>query len=224
MSSPIHSQAGMTLAELMVVMVALGLLSASIVGFTMSKTIESARATVRANLLANAHMGLDRMANDIRLSSKADNNNRWPDTNSPNSPSNDHSWASNSTTLVLASAAQKTNGTILFDDVADYITTKNNYVYFLKNNTLYKRILAAPVADNSAKTTCPSAIANSSCPADKIVLTDISSFSIQYYDNLNQLVSPDSARSVQLTVQLSKKSFGDTITAKYTTRMVFRNG
>lgn len=220
----LDEQAGFTIVELITVIVVLVIVSAAVVTFSVNNTITAARVSTRADLLTNAQIGLDRMANDIRLSSKADDNNRWADNNSPTSPSNNYGWQSTGTTLILATSAQTSNGTILFDDKADYITTKNNYIYYLSGGTLYKRILAAPVSGNSAVTTCPPSQATTSCPADKVVLTNVNSLSIQYFDNLNQQVDPASARSIQLTVQLGSTSFGQAITANYTTRMVFRNG
>lgn len=205
-------------------MVVLVVLSAGIVSFTVTKTIEAARTSARADLLSNAQIGLDRMANDIRLSSKADDNNRWPDNYAPNAPSDLYSWQSNSSTLILATSAQTSNGTILFDDPADYITTKNNYIYYLQNGTLYERILAASKTGNSAVTTCPPADATSSCPADKTIMTDISSFTVTYYDTYNQQVDPASARSIGLSVTMSTTRYGQAISATYNTRMVFRNG
>jgi Tfp pilus assembly protein PilE len=217
-------EAGFTVVELAIAMVVLVVVSGAVITFSVNKTIEAARVSTRADLLTNAQIGLDRMANDIRLSSKADDANRWSDNNAPGAPSNTYSWQSNASTLILAASAQTSDGTILFDDKADYITTKNNYIYYLSGGTLYKRILAAPVSNNSAVTTCPPSLATASCPADKTVLTDVKSFSIKYYDTLNQQVDPASARSIQLSVQLSATSFGQAITTNYTTRMVFRNG
>jgi prepilin-type N-terminal cleavage/methylation domain-containing protein len=217
------NQSGFTLVELVASMVVLTLVSAAVVSFTVSKTIQTARDSTRADLLNNAQIGLDRMANDIRLSSKADDANRWADVNGPTS-GNSYSWQSTSSTLVLATSAQDGSGNILFDDKADYITTKNNFIYFLKGGTLYKRILAAPATGNAAVTTCPSTAVTASCPIDKTILTNVSSLSILYYDTLNQQVDPASARSIQLNVQLKQTTFGQPITANYSTRMVFRNG
>ena len=219
----LNSQSGFTIVELVAAMAVLTIVSAGVVSFTVTKTIQTARDSTRADLLNDAQIGLDHMANDIRLSSKADDANRWADVNGPTS-GNSYSWQSTSSSLILATSAQDSHGNILFDDQADYITTKNNFIYFLKGGTLYKRILAATKTGNSAVTTCPVAIATGSCPADKTVLTNVSSLTVQYYDTLNQQVDPANARSIQLNVQLKQTSFGQQITANYSTRMVFRNG
>jgi hypothetical protein len=205
-------------------MVISGLVVAAVLGFMTSNLSTSAVETARAELLSEAHIGLDRTANDIRLSTSADDNNRWQDNNAPGAPSNTLSWQSDGDTLVLATSAEDASGNILFEDALDYITVKNNIIYFAQNGTLYKRILAAPAAGNSAKTTCPAASASSSCPADTVVLQNVTSFSVKYINGQNQQVTPTNARSIELSVTVSRTRFGRPITADYTTRMVFRNG
>lgn len=219
-----QTQAGFTIVELVISMTLIVILGGGIVGFTVSKLVQSTLQTAKSDMLNDAQLGLDSVANDIRLSSKADTNNRWQDSYAPNAPSDPLSWQSNATTLVLATSAQDSSQNILFDDKADYITTKNNLIYFTRSGTLYRRLLAAPVANNAATTTCPAASASATCPADKVLLTNVSQFTVQYFDSLNQEVSPSDARSIQLTVQLQATKYGTPLTVRYTTRMVFRNG
>lgn len=220
----LRNQSGMTLVELTVSMVISGLVVAAILGFMTSNISTSAVETARADLLSEAHVGLDRTANDIRLSTSADDNNRWQDDHAPSAPSDSFSWQSNSTTLILATSAEDTNGNILFEDALDYITVKNNIIYFVRDGVLYKRVLAAPTSGNKAKTTCPAASASASCPADTVVLQNVTSLTIKYFNGQNQQVTPTDARSIELSVSLSRNRFGKPITASYTTRMVFRNG
>lgn len=218
------TQSGMTLVELNVALVITTMLVAVIVSFALDKLRQSSLQMTQDSLLTTAETGLNVVANDVRLSTLAETNNRWQDQNAPSAPSNLLSWASGSTTLVLATAAQNSSRTVLFDDAHNYVSSKNNVIYFVKSGTLYKRILAAPVTGNAAKTTCPAASATSSCPADRTILTNVTSFSVQYYDGDNQIVAPANARSVQLSVTLSKPQYGETPSVSYTTRMVFRNG
>lgn len=217
-------QLGMTVVELSVALLLTTAMVAIVVGFSVDKQQQSSQQTIQNDLLTNAETGLNTVANDVRLSARADDNNRWQDANAPGAPSNLLSWQSSASTLVLAIAAQDSGHNILFDDAHDYVTTKNNYIYFLSNHTLYKRILAAPKSGNSAVTTCPAASASSSCPADKVVLQNVNSFSVQYFDGDNQAVTPSNARSVQISVQLLVHKYRQDFTASYTTRMVFRNG
>lgn len=216
------SQLGFTITELLVAIIVGTILSGAIMGFMTDELKQSTISLAKAGLLHDAEVGLDTTANDIRLSSNADDNNRWQDANAPVAGS-PYSWQSNSTTLILATAATDTSGNIIWQDANNYIPYKNNIIYFLQNGTLYKRILAADVANNSAVTSCPASSATASCPADRIMLQNVSSFSIAYHDGNGADVVPSSARSVVLTVTLSKTEYNQALTETYTTQMVFRN-
>lgn len=218
-----HSKAaGYTLVELMLVITVSAILSAVVMGFMVDQIKQSVIASTKAELLSEAQLGLDSINKDIRLSANADQNNRWADAYAPNS-TDAFSWQSDGSTLVLATAAQDSNRNILFDDPSKYITAKDNHIYFVQGGTLYKRTLASPIAGNAARNSCPAASANSTCPADKVVLDHVSSFSVQYRSGADTTVAPTDARSVILNLQLKKTTEGQDITATYSTRMVFRN-
>lgn len=216
------SQLGFTITELLVAIIVGTILSGAIMGFMTDELKQSTVSLAKAGLLHDAQVGLDIANNDIRLSSNADDNNRWQDNYAPVAGS-PYSWQSNSTTLILATAAVDTSGNIIWQDQNDYIPYKNNIIYFLQNGTLYKRILAAGVANNSATTSCPAAYVTASCPADRIMLQNVSSFSVAYHDGNGANVTPSSARSVVLSVTLSKTEYNQALTATYTAQMVFRN-
>jgi hypothetical protein len=160
------------------------------------------------------------VVNDVRLSAFAEESNRWPD---DNAPGGEFGWQSDSNTLVLATAAEDSDRNVLFDDSAEYISHKNNIIYFLSNDSLYKRVIAAPVTGNSEVTTCPEAQATASCPADKVMLRNISSFSVKYLDGNNAEVIPTNARSVEVTIGRYTEEYSRPVSVSYTTRMVFRN-
>lgn len=214
----------MTLVEVTITLILVVAISSVVMGFSVDKIRQSTQQTIKYNLLSDAEKGLNTVTNDIRLSSRADDANRWQDNNAPLAPGDKLSWKSNASTLVLAVAAQKTGGTIIFDDVHNYVSAKNNHIYYLKDKTLYRRTLAAPVTGNTAVTTCPPASSTGSCPSDKTIMENVTSFSISYYDGANQVVTPSNARSVSLSVAMSVNRYGQDISVKYTTRMVFRNG
>jgi hypothetical protein len=184
---------------------------------------QSSIALSRDTMTKETENSLDLVASDIRISANADENNRWPDSNSPGGSGNQFGWQSSSTTLVLATAAKNQSGNIIFSDPANYITEKNNIIYFVQGGTMYKRIIAAPVTGNTAKTTCPASSATSSCPADKELLHNVTAFSVSYLNGQNQSVSPTDARAVELHVTVNKKVFGEPVSAEVATRMVFRN-
>lgn len=218
-----RNNAGFTLVEGLVVLVVTTIMVLVITNFMLQNILQTALATTRDTIITEVEQSLDLAARDVRLSANADENNRWPDANSPGGSGNQYGWQSNGTTLVLATAAEDTGGNIIFSDPHNYITQKNNIVYFAQDGTLYKRVIAAPVSGNGSATTCPAASASSSCPADKELLHNVTDFDITYLNGQNQSVSPTDARSIEMHVTVSKKVFGQTVSTDYTTRMVFRN-
>jgi len=218
------NQSGLTIIELSVALTITAILTIIVVGYSVDNLEQSTIQNTKYQLLSNAETGLDTIASDIRIASAADDNNRYQDPYAPGAPGNELSWTSNSSTLVLAVAATDSSRSIIFDDAHDYDSAKNNVIYYLSGTTVYRRVLADDVAGNVAVTTCPVAHATSVCPADGDILDNVSSFSVQYYNNQNQQVTPSNARSIQLSVTLSVNKYNQNITTSYTTRMVFRNG
>lgn len=214
---------GFTLVEALVSLVVTTAVVLILTNFMLGGVQQSSIALGRDNMTKETEQSLDLMTNDIRVSANADENNRWQDPNSPGGSGNQFGWQSNGTTLVLATAAKDKSGNVIFSDPANYITEKNNIVYFVQNGTLYKRVIADPVTGNAAVSTCPAADANSSCPADTELLHNITAFSITYMNGQNQSVTPTDARAIQVHVTVTKDVFKQPVSADYTTRMVFRN-
>lgn len=218
-----HRQAGFTLVELLLVITVTTILALVVTNILLGNTEQSVLGGGKQTVLRETEQSLDLMTNDIRLSANANLNNQWPDPNDPGGTANEYDWTSNSSTLVLATAATDKNDNIIFSDSKNYITQKNNLVYFVSGGTLYKRVIANPVSGNSAVTSCPAAKASASCPADKELLHNITLFNITYLDGDDNSVSPPDARSIQIHVEVSQTIYGHLQTADYTTRMVFRN-
>jgi prepilin-type N-terminal cleavage/methylation domain-containing protein len=215
------NKSGFTLVELLVTMLIMGILSLTLANFITTWLQAESLAQTRSNLLTTAETTLDTVTNDIKLSGSADQNNRWPDSNGPGG--NQFGWTSGSQVLVLAKAAVDSSNNIIFSDPAKYISQKDNEIYYLSGTTLYRRTLASSDSNDAAVTTCPPADATSGCPADETVATGVSSFSVTYYDADENTVTPANARSVQVSITLTAKQDAKTISASYTTRMVFRN-
>lgn len=215
------NQSGFTVTEIVITVGMLAALIVLVFGFMVNGLVEYTTTTNRANLLNSARNGLEVITNDVRLSANADENNRWPDDYGPGGE--DFGWTSNEETLVLANVAEDADHMILFADPAQYIPHKNNVIYFLRNGSLYKRVLAAPVEENSATTTCPSDNTSETCPADKVLLENVQDFTIQYLNEEDVETEPTNARSVRITAHLQKSTFGRPVDVTYTTRMVFRN-
>lgn len=217
------NSSGFTITELVVVITVISILILVIGMFLINNLQQSTLATIRSNMLHEAQQSLDLIANDIRLSANADATNRWSDVNGPGGAANPYSWHSNQDILVLATAAEDSSGGILFVDAKNYITQKNNVIYFVNNKTLYKRTLAATGDDNAAKTSCPRDEATVSCPADKELIHNVKQFQVTYKDGQDNTVSPTDARSVELAITIEKPVYRNKVSVSYDTRMVFRN-
>lgn len=214
---------GISLVELMLSLTIVSILSLVIMNFMVNWFEQHAITEARTALLTTAQDSLDLISDGIRLSSAADQNNRWQDPNSPGAPSNQLSWESDNSTLVLASAAEDTDGNILFSDPSNYTSHKNNQIFFVTNGTLYRRLLASNTPGNKSTTTCPAALATALCPADRKLAENVVDFEVKYFNSENLEVVPPNARSVQLTLTLRKTVSGKPIESSDKTRMVFRN-
>lgn len=217
------AQKGFTLVELLVATAITGILIVVIMSFMSDSLVEINMSSKRADMLQDAHIALDAAVGDIRLSSHAIENNRWGDEFAPSAPGDEFSWQSNASTLILDTAALDGERNVIFEDPLHYTSYKNNRIYYVANNVLYRRTLAAPVDGNAASTTCPDTSNVVDCPPDSVLARDVSAFTVRYFDAQNAEVSPVSARSVELTLTLHAEPYGRPIDATYTTRTVFRN-
>lgn len=218
-------QSGFTIIEMLIATTVASALLILIMNFMANTLVSNSVESARSDLLREAQLTLDSMGREIRLSANVDESNRWEDVNSPDAvATNGYGWESDADTLILAISAVDEDNAIIFSDATHYITYKNNSVYYIENNTLYKRTIAGDtVPDNTAETSCPAALANDTCRPDVKLAENVDSFSVKYLDSLNNEVSPPQARSVELTLNLSTEKYDRTINANYTTRTVFRN-
>lgn len=214
---------GVTIVELLVTIVIFSLVITVVGNYAVSNMSQIAVQNAHAELINDAQVSLDVMTTDIKLAGGAQQNNRWPDNNAPNAPSNLYSWSSSTNVLILSSPTIDNAKNIVYSDPAQYISEKDDKIYFLVNGELRKRIIAANVSGNRAKTTCPEALATTSCPKDKVLLKNVSSISIRYINNAGDDVSSYDARAVELTVNLSISKYNKPINITYKSRAVFRN-
>lgn len=217
------AQKGFTLVELLVATAVTGILIVVIMSFMSDSLVQIDMGNKRADMLQDAHFALDAAVGDIRLSSHALENNRWPDEYAPGAPNDEYSWQSSASAIILSSAAVDSNRDVLFEDALHYTSYKNNRIYYVTDGVLYRRTLAAPIAGNAASNTCPASNATSSCHADSVLARNVQSFAVRYYNADNIEVAPVDARSVELTLTLHTEPYGRPLDATYTTRTVFRN-
>lgn len=226
MSRIVHralSPQGFTIVEALVGVTMTVILLMIIMNFMANYFEQHAINTAKSDLLMNSQRALDVIGQDIRLSASADQNNRWQDPHAPGAPGDQLSWESSASSLVLATAAEDEDGSIIFADESRYISEKNNNIYFVNNGTLYKRTLAAPVANNKVRTTCPTGFVSAECPRDRVLAENVSVFDVTYLSGIEEVVEPTDARAVEFRLVLETKPYGRSVSAEYTARMVFRN-
>ena len=209
---------GFTLVEVMVATAITGVLIIIIMSFFINNIVNFTVTSARGDLLRNAQLSLDSITQEIRLSSNSYDTSSLPDVNEPAG-----GWVGDDDVLILGTAALDSDRNILFADELHYTSVKNNNIYFVSDNKLYKRSLAADVAENAKLTSCPEPVSSSSCPADAVLAENVASFTIRYFDGNELEVTPTDARSVELTLDLAISKYGRDIDASFTTRTVFRN-
>lgn len=209
---------GFTMVELMVATVVTGILILVIMGFFINSFVNFTISSARGDLLREAQLTLDAVTQEIRLSSNAYETATLLDENEPTA-----GWVGDENVLIVGTAATDADNNILFVDSMGYTSYKNNNIYFVQDNTLYRRTLAANVDDNARRTTCPEAASTAACPADTVLANDVAGFTIRYYDGNDAEVPPNQARSIELTLDLAVTKYGRDLETTYTTRTVFRN-
>jgi prepilin-type N-terminal cleavage/methylation domain-containing protein len=93
-----------------------------------------------------------------------------------------------------------TSNTVIMNGIQPY---EDEFVLYMDGSSkqLRSRSLANPLAaNNRLKTSCPPELANTSCPADRVIASDISSVEMRYFSKTGNLInytsSFDSAENI----------------------------
>lgn len=95
----------------------------------------------------------------------------------------------------------------------------HNIIYFVNGSNLYKRTLSPSTGTAMCGTpylrqSCPAANATSTCPADKLISSQVNAFTATYYDSANNIISsPSAAQRVRLNIQLKDRAYAEDIYA-----------
>jgi hypothetical protein len=142
----------------------------------------------------------------------------------PNAPAG--GWTTSNASLVLIIATpviDTTNNFVINPSTGE--PYQNEIVYFANGNTLYKRYLADINAPgNRFKTSCPAALATAACPADVKLSNAFKTMNFTFYDQDDaQTTDLSAARSINMTIHMEHKTFGDTLTFTNNIRITLRN-
>jgi len=202
----VKEQRGFSLVELMVVMVITTALSGIVLGFALdfwrsNATLESDLETFvsRENAGDSLREALNPSAGLITQNSIVDTHTNNPD---PSDATNQH-WlilhaipgnktvGSTGTTTPLfyfQAPALDSSKNLIMNGSQPY---QNEFVLYMNGTTdqLLMRRLANPSATgNTTVTTCPPAQATSSCPADKVIINNLSSVDVRYFSRSGALL------------------------------------
>lgn len=212
---------GFTIVELNITIILLALVNLAFLGILMNFLISSSRTNTITQLTSDSQSLLRTLTEELRYGSGVKQTNTIVDANAPVG-----GWNTSNTDFVIVTAtpAEDTNGNFIID-VSTGSPYENEFVYYRDNNELYKRTLVDPnSAGNILKTSCPESIATDSCPADRILVENLSAVGFTFYDQDNaNTTDPLLARSVLIDLTLSQNIFGNDLDYDNSVRATLRN-
>lgn len=209
-----QNSSGFTIVELIVSMVVTVMLIVSIVGVVSTWLGQYSAGNTRSKQSANLQTALTRISTDVRQSYTVLSQNVDTDTDAPTTPG---SWQTGTNQLVLGKTPRNASGTALYDTPLFFSGKPDSIVYYLKNGTIYRRIVPASGTNyatnaNTLITCTPSA--SGGCPNDMAILSGVTQLQFTYYDSSNNSgATPTDTRSVAVSITASQQQSGQTITA-----------
>jgi prepilin-type N-terminal cleavage/methylation domain-containing protein len=216
-----YTQRGFTITELVVSVTIAGILATILFTATFYYYVNADQSETTTNMALESQTILTQLTEDIRLADSIASTNSISD---PNGPGGGWTTSDPSNVLIIESPAITSSRDIVYDTNTGY-PYRNEYIYFMGGTNMYKRVLSNTNASgNTAKTTCPTSSVSPTCPADRIFSTNVSNLTFTFYDSSDTTTAnAATARSVVLTVNMARKSYGKNITLSNSTRVTLRN-
>jgi type II secretory pathway pseudopilin PulG len=211
---------GFTIVELNISLIVFSVLMVSLMAVFMNFFVLTTRTNTVTDMTADSQNLLRLMVEELRYGAGVRVSNTITDANNPSG------WNTTNTNFVIITAVPAIDSDDSYiidsDTGSPYL---NELVYFKQDDTLYKRVLAHPDATgNSLTTSCPASVASASCPADRLLLENVSSVEFTFYDQDNILTTdPLLTRSVAIDLTLERDTFGEPLTLDNSVRVTLRN-
>lgn len=195
---------GFTIVELTIVISVTSILAVVFLGVVTNYFVTITRNNELADMTINSQNLLRTTVENIRFGNGVETTNTITD---PNAPSGGWNTSNASFVIVIPVPA--------VDNSKNYIINPgtgspymNELVYYKNGTSLYERILANPSATgNSLHTSCPASAASSSCRADPLLATYVSSMNFTLYDqNAATTTDPTLARSVSIALTMQRNA------------------
>jgi hypothetical protein len=228
-----RSEGGFTIIEVLIVGPIFIVTCAVFLSFMLSLFADLNAKSVRLGLKVDSQSALNEIHDDLYYAVAFNGTNTITD---PNSPPGGWDASTQANTFIVNEVAldknreQSTRQIVYVEDSpypcdSDFIYqndySMNNVVYFVSNGILYRRTLIPDQTPNCTptfrKTTCPAASATPACPGDTMLVENVKSLTVAYYDLGNNLITNSwadigRAQRIQLTLTLEKPSSGNPIT------------
>lgn len=220
MGKSYKNQAGFTLPELIIGVTISAVLSVAIVGVVVAWLGQYAAGSTRHTMTTDLQTALSRISTDIRGSYAVLTENAEDDPNAPPTPGN---WVSNTTQLVLAKTPRDSTGSAIYESPTLFTGKPDSIVYYLRDNTLYRRVIPADYSNNVASLLNCSP-QTGGCTGDTVILRNVSSLTFEYMDDEDATgATPSGTESIRVQLAASRSQSGQTLVAKDEERMSLQN-
>lgn len=212
---------GFTIPELVISITLIGIISVSLLAIFVNYFTIITRNNIVIDMTVDSQNLLRSTVEELRYGAGVRQANTIADSNGP--PGGWNTSNANFVIIIAVPAIDKNRNYIIDSDTGN--PYNNELVYFKEGTTLYKRTLANPNANgNSLQTSCPSANASPSCPADKKLIEHIKSMVFTLYDQDDATTdNPLLARSVKIDLLLERDTFGEPLKLENSIRVTLRN-
>lgn len=200
----VSKNAGFTIVELLVVLSVMMVISLTVFGVASGFFSTLTRNNARTEMTVASQNLLRSTVENLRYGDGIRQSNQIADANEPMG-----GWStsnSNFVVIIAVPALDSANNYII--DTNTGSPYMNELVYYKNGATLMRRRLANPSATgNTAATSCPPAIATSSCPADIVLADYVQSMIFTLYDQDGaQTTTPSLARSINIRLEMQRYS------------------
>lgn len=212
---------GFTIPELVISITLIGVISVSLLAIFVNYFTIITRNNMVIDMTVDSQNLLRSTVEELRYGAGVRQANTIAD---PNGPPGGWNTSNANFVIIIAVPAIDNNRNYIID--SDTGSPYNNeLVYFKEGTTLYKRTLAHPDATgNTLQTSCPSASAGPSCPADKKLIEHVESMVFTLYDQDDATTAdPLLARSVKIDLSMERDTFGEPLTLDNSIRVTLRN-
>jgi len=209
---------GLTLVELVIAIAVSSIIMIGLVSFIVTLTNQYAITSLRSNQTSSLVASNNHISRDVRASRSVLGQNAISDAAAPSNPGY---WQSGSSQLVLAATARKTNGESLD---GTYPGDTDNIIYYLRDGSLYRRLLAFNSGGGNRYTTITcTPLTGGGCPGDTKILDNVTAFTVTYYRKDGSVASPvTDAKRVAVSLEVAAQQSGQTIssTSRFTNTLI----